>query len=280
MIRLAAAGWAAVLLPEQGGGFASLSLDGVDVLQPLPEGASPNSGRAGAFVMLPWCNRLEDGRLPWPGGEARFPINDLPGNNAIHGLSREHPWEVAQQDEASTQLVQRIDVAPFRYDAVLDASLDAAGLHLALRVSNRAEGPLPFGLGWHPWFRRPPGTTLQLRATHRTETDARGLPTAVVPASGVTPADTGWVGRDGQFLGWDGEAALQLEETRLLLRARGAWAARAQLFAPADRAVVCVEPVSHVTDVANRPALAPWGAMALLAPGEALEGSLSLLRAD
>jgi aldose 1-epimerase len=32
-------------------------------------------------------------------------------------------------------------------------SIDEAGLTMTLMVENRGEGPMPFGLGWHPYFR-------------------------------------------------------------------------------------------------------------------------------
>ena len=72
MIRLEAGAWQAVLLPEQGACFASLRCDGRDVLAPVPAGAAPVGSQAGAFLMLPWCNRLGDGLLRWNGAAIGF----------------------------------------------------------------------------------------------------------------------------------------------------------------------------------------------------------------
>ena len=278
MIELAAAGWRAALLPERGAAFASLSLDDHDVLVPLPEGVDPNATRAGAFLMLPWCNRIEDGVLRWAGGEHRFPINDLAGGNAIHGLSRGQPWHVAHAAAATARLEQRLDTPdqPYRYDAVLDVSLSAAGLTLRLRVTSAAATAMPFGSGWHPWFHRPEDARLSLRATHRLETDARGLPVRAEPSDGVSGGAEAWLGLDAQFAGWDGAAALDMGPARLLLRGTGAWSRCVQVFAPRETPVLCVEPVSHVTDVSNQQRFAALGSMCLLAPGAAMEGGLTL----
>ncbi len=278
MIQLAAAGWRAALLPERGGAFAALTLDGHDVLAPLPDGADPNATLAGAFLMLPWCNRLGGGRLAWGSGEHRFPINDLTGGNAIHGLSRDHPWRVTRSDSAALRLEQRMDAPgqPYRYDAALDVLLSGDGLRLRMRVINAARDAMPFGLGWHPWFRRDAETRLRFHASNRLVTDPRGLPFRAEPTDGLSGGGETWLGRDAQFAGWDGEAALDIGPARLLLRAEGAWARCLQVFAPDAPPVLCAEPTSHVTDVANRPALAAWGNMVALRPGEALDAALIL----
>jgi aldose 1-epimerase len=62
-LDLAAGGWAARLLPEQGAAFGRLTRDGQDVLAPVPDGADPNTAMAGAFWMAPWTNRLNGGRV-------------------------------------------------------------------------------------------------------------------------------------------------------------------------------------------------------------------------
>ena len=278
MIRLAAGGWRAAVLPGSGAAFASLSLDGHDVLVPLPEGADPNATRAGAFLMLPWCNRLGDGRLTWPGGEHRFPINDLAGGNAIHGLSRAHPWRVVQARDAALRLEQRLDAPgqPYRYDAWFEVSLSAGQLRLRLGVTNAASQAMPFGCGWHPWFHRDAAARLRLRATTLLVVDGRGLPVRALPSEGLSGGSEAWLGQDLQFAGWDGEAALDLGPARLHLRTEGAWTRCAQVFAPEAAPVLCVEPVSHVTDVVNRPQFAASGGMALLRPGETLEAGLTL----
>ncbi|UFN50375.1 aldose epimerase [Roseomonas sp. OT10] len=289
MLVLAAGGWQAVLLPEAGAAFASLTRDGRDVLAPIPPGGDPNSARAGAFWMIPWSNRIEDGRFRWSIGaegeagerEHRYPVNDLSGGNAIHGLAREHPWEMARSAPDSARLVQRFAARdqPYRYEAVLEVSLTPAGLRLALGVTNAAPTILPFGFGWHPWFVRPEGTRLGFHATHRFAKDARNLLTEALPSPGLEGGEADWLGLDGHFAGWDGVARLELGGAPLELRAEGAWAGNLQVYAPRDKAVLCVEPVSHITNVLHRRALAPWGDMAWLAPEESLSASLTLAEA-
>ncbi len=278
-LRLAGGGWAATLLPDRGGALARLALDGRDVLLPLPDGADPNTTWAGAFLMLPWANRLDEGRLPHPRGVHHFPLNRAEERTALHGLSREAPWEVAEAAPDRAVLTRRHAApdGPYRYAARLEVTL-AEAVSLRLDVTNEGEDGTPFGTGWHPFFVRPGGTRVAFRATGSVRRDARNLPTAVEPSVGVAGGEDAIAGKDTHYVGWDGAADLDLGPLRLRLRADGAWSRNLQLFAPSGAGVLCVEPVSHVPDVVNRRAFAPHGDMAALPRGGVLRGSVTLAR--
>ena len=276
MIELAAADWAARLLPEQGGAFAALAWQGQDILVPLPLGADPTASFAGAFVMAPWANRLDAGQLPFAGTTHQLRVNRSEDNTAIHGLARDRPWQVERADATSAVLVQQVDDPPFNCLARLEVGLAAAGLHLALSLRNLAPWPVPMGLGWHPFFVRPAGTRLRFAATALLGRDARCLPVAVQPSHGVDGAEPDYEGLDTHFTGWDGVVELLRPGLALRLCAEGAWAHNLQVFAPAGSGVLCAEPVSHVPDAPNRPAFAALGPLSMLAPDAVLRAELHL----
>lgn len=275
MLNLQAGGWHASLLPAQGAAFASLEHEGRPILQPL-EGRDPNATQAGAFWMLPWTNRLDGGLFPWAGECYSFPITHPSEGNALHGLGRTLPWKVEENGPASAVLSQRLSQQPFDYLARLEVSLGEGGLTLALRLEQQGETPCPMGFGWHPWFARPPGCAVRFSATHKLRRDARKLPVGAEPSSGIDGPEETWLGADDHFAGWGGEAVLKRPDLTLVMRASGDWARNFQFFAPQAHPVLCLEPVSHVPDAINRPALAPLGAMRTLARGEALSGRLTL----
>jgi aldose 1-epimerase len=278
VLVLEGGGWTASLLPEAGAAVACLRFRERDVLAPLPLGADPNTSFCGAFVMAPWANRLDGGLLPVAGIEHRLPVNRREDGTAIHGLARDRPWTVRRISASRAVLSQVFDGCdlglPWRYAARLDLCLDAAGAVVALELCNRAELPFPFGFGWHPFFLRPPGTRLRFRAATLFARDARSLPVAEQPTNGLDGDEAAYEGLDTHFAGWDGVAAIQRPDLRLVLDASGAWAANLQVFAPAGGAVLCVEPVSHVPDAPNRPAFAKHGPMAMLPSGGALSARL------
>jgi len=270
-LRLQAGDWEALILPEQGAAFAALRWRGRDLLVPTPAGAH-HPGAYGAFWMLPWANRLDGGRIA---GHA-MPINRAAENTAIHGLARDLPWQILSAAPDRAVLHQRVTAAPFDYAARLTLVLSADGLLMEMALRHEGQAPVPYGMGWHPWFARSAETSLHLKATQRASHDARGLPQSFTPCAGIAADEAGLIGLDNFLAGWDGVARLALPAGTLIMTAKGDFAAGVQVYAPAAQPVLCVEPVSHMPDAPNRAALAAAAPMHLLAPGEALSGSIRL----
>ena len=270
-LTIAGHGWEARIAAADGGGLAALRFRGRDVLVPVPEGARLG-GPFGAFWMIPWANRLDGGRL----GPHRLPLNREQDGTAIHGLSRDRPWRVAARGDGHAVLEQDVAAAPYRYRARLAMTAGEGGFAFDLAVTNAGEEPLPFGFGWHPWFLRAPGTRLAFRATHRCTHDARCLPVSAAPSTGLDGGEDAFLGLDTHFAGWDGMARIDWPGLTLTMAAQGDLATNLQVYAPRERAVLCVEPSSHLPDAVNRPDLAPLGPMRVLAPGEALSGRIGL----
>jgi len=272
MLPLAGGDWTAGLLPAQGGALARLRWRNRDVLVPLPAGADPNASRAGAFVMAPWANRLDAGRV---GGFGRVPVNRPADATAIHGLLRERPWTLRAQAPDRVELAQA-GAAPglaWRWRASLAVRLGAV-VEIVLAIENAGDAPMVFGSGWHPFFVHPPGTRLRFAARRRCTTDARMLPAGFAPTKGLDGAVP--AGIDTAFDGWDGQAEIRRPDLALRLAAQGAWARGLQIYCPEGQGFLCVEPVSHLPDAVNRPWLGP---MDVLAPGERLAGGLAIAAA-
>ena len=263
--------WQALICPEQGAAFSSLQWRGRDILVPTPEGAR-HPGAYGAFWMLPWANRLDGGRIA---GHA-MPINRVAEATAIHGLTRDLPWEVISAAPDHAVLQQRLSVTPFDYTARLGVALDADGVFMEMTLRHEGAVPAPYGMGWHPWFMRSAATSLHLNATQRANHTARGLPQNFTPCTGIAADEAGLIGLDNFFGGWDGVARLITPAGIITLTATGDFAAGVQVYAPPTQPVICVEPVSHMPDAPNRPALAAAAPMRLLAPGQSLHGTIRL----
>ena len=266
--------WQALICPEQGAAFSSLQWRGHDVLVPTPEGAR-HPGSYGAFWMLPWANRLDGGRFA---GHA-MPINRMAEDTAIHGLARGLHWEVISAASDQVVLQQRLTFAPFDYTARLAVLLDVHGVLMEMFLRHEGAASAPYGMGWHPWFTRSAATSLHLNATQRANHTARGLPESLMPCTGIAADEAGLIGLDNFFAGWDGLARLITPAGIITLTATGDFAAGVQVYAPPMQPVICVEPVSHIPDAPNRPALAAAAPMRLLAPGQSLHGTIRLTAA-
>jgi aldose 1-epimerase len=263
--------WQALICPEQGAAFSSLQWHGHDVLVPKPEGAR-HPGSYGAFWMLPWANRLDGGRI----AGLAMPINRAEEGTAIHGLARDRPWELVNAASDQVVLQQQLTFAPFDYTARLTVLLDVHGVLMEMILRHEGAAPAPYGMGWHPWFTRSAATSLHLNATQRANHTARGLPASLTPCTGIAADEAGLIGLDNFFAGWDGVARLITPAGIITLTATGDFAAGVQVYAPPAQPVICVEPVSHMPDAPNRPALAAAAPMRLLAMGQSLRGTIRL----
>jgi len=270
---VAGGGFRAVLLPQSGAGIASLTFQGRDLLRPAREAdiRTHHPSGSGSFLMAPWTNRLDGGRLRTRGRTWRLPVNRPEDRTAIHGFLRDMPWRVVRRRAGGITLAVAAHRPPWRIAATFDIGFAAGAATMTLSVVNRGRHAVPVGIGLHPWFPRRPDSTLRFAATAAFGADARTLPTTAAPATGMHGRLAARLGHDGHWAGWDGRARLD----GLAITAGGAFR-NLHVYVPAQDPVVCVEPVSHVPNVANRPDLAAYGPMRPLAPGRAIRGWMRL----
>jgi len=160
--------------PNAGARFASLTVDGHELL--VPEAASPIDW--GCYPMAPFAGRIRDGRFTFRGQSYQLETAMPP--HAIHGTVLDRAWTVleAGDDHAAFE----IDLGagwPFRGGVRQSIELGPTGLRAALVLD--ADEPMPAWLGWHPWFRRRVGAggslELEFAAGHMYERGDDGLPT-------------------------------------------------------------------------------------------------------
>jgi len=166
---------------EIGGGLREYRVDGFHVLDGYPPEAMAGAGRGTA--LLPWPNRLRDGRYRFRGADYQLPLTEPAGGNAIHGLTRWSSWrrfEHAPDHVVLTHLLHPQPGYPFTLALSADYRLSAAGLRVALSARNLGDCPAPFGAGQHPYLRVEDATidSAQVRAPAalRFRSDRRQIP--------------------------------------------------------------------------------------------------------
>jgi aldose 1-epimerase len=136
-----------------GGGLRALTAGGWDVLDGYAPGEVPAGRRGG--VLLPWPNRIRDGRWAWRGRELQLDIASTSKPTAIHGLVSAQPWQVldAATDRVTVgTVVEKRSGYPFRLAAAIDYTLSPDRLESTVRVRNAGDEPAPFGVGLHPYL--------------------------------------------------------------------------------------------------------------------------------
>jgi aldose 1-epimerase len=129
------------------------------------QGAKPT--RSGIPILFPFPNRIRDGRFTWAGRTYELPLNDPGGKNAIHGFACRRPWRVVSRgaDAASAWVTgefvgsrdapEALSLWPADYLLRVTFRLEARALRITAQVENPDQVGLPFGLGYHPYFRMP-----------------------------------------------------------------------------------------------------------------------------
>jgi aldose 1-epimerase len=177
---------------EVGGGLREYLHGDRDVLHPYALDAVCD-GAHGA-PLIPWPNRLADGRYSFDGREYQLELTEPEKHNAIHGLLRWRNWSVLDRAADRVVVATRLhptDRWPFALDVSVSYALGDAGLTVETVARNIGDGPCPYACGQHPYLSPGVGAkvdqcTLELRAATRIDTDPeRQLPTGTEPVEGT-----------------------------------------------------------------------------------------------
>jgi aldose 1-epimerase len=283
MLTLSEGGSSIVVAPEYGGGLLGW-LDGPAAVlrRALPKAVMGDSNAMACFPLVPYANRIGFGHLTWEGRSYALAHNFGDHPHTIHGIGWQRAWAVTQVSRSAVSLAlsHAGDAAwPFAFDATVGYALAGPTLTVALAVTNRHALAAPAGLGIHPYFPKRSGAAVRFDANGAWENGPDALPArhGPVPAawSHSRPLPVAGSRLDNCFTGWNRTVEIDAGPGSLLIEASAAFG-DLQVFTPSWAEFFCVEPVTHTPDAINRPGLSPDQAMASLAPGETLAGSIRL----
>lgn len=275
------------ILPESGGLVLQIGLawNGTvyDVLETEPDvGRLSRAESYHAAKLVPWPNRIRDGRYAFRGKRYQLPINEPARNNALHGLLYNRQMKVvkneAKVDSAMLVLGYGFDGSdrgyPFQLEVRITYRLDAKGFSCTTRARNIGTRPLPFADGWHPYFTfggQIDGLRLEMPARQFFNVDKQMIPVGredFVFDGNLSEAkfDTGFI--------IHGEG-----KTRLIDQARNIaivlWQDKSypylQAYTPESRKSIAIEPMSAATDAFNS-----GEGLAVLQPGEEFRGEYAV----
>ena len=174
---------------EVGGGLRTYTVAGVDVLDGY--GVDEMAGGGRGQLLLPWPNRIEDGRYSFGGENLQLALTEPSRHNASHGLVRWANWTATalDPDRVVMELVLHPQPGyPFTLGLSVEYRLGAGGLSVETTATNLGARPCPYGAGAHPYVTV--GTELVddalllVPADTYLEADDRGIPTGSVPVDG------------------------------------------------------------------------------------------------
>ncbi|BBH18353.1 aldose 1-epimerase [Nocardioides baekrokdamisoli] len=189
--RIASHGYEAVIT-ESGAALRTLTFEGRDLVDGFDEDAMSSGGRG--QLLMPWPNRIRDGRYSFDGAAHQLALTEPARRNASHGLARWAAWTLAEHDEARVTLTYRVMAQtgyPWTLELAVSYSVGRFGLSVVQSAQNFSDTAAPYAQGAHPYITVGSGPidnwTLQLPAATRLLTDdERLLPVGREHVEGTT----------------------------------------------------------------------------------------------
>ena len=264
--------------------------------------------RTGFPILFPFPNRIRDGRFVWKGKAYQLPVNDPANKNAIHGFAVNRAWRIIDQSagaegasitgefHGSKDAADTLALWPADYRLRVTYRLFDHVLRVEAEVDNPDTKPLPFGLGYHPYFAVAPFGGVQAAITAGAQKYwelAQNLPTGRL--LDVDPARDLRAGREYASLqlddvltdlnafAYDAQDGLGMigvirhpSQERLLTLWVTADFRNLVAFTPPHREAICLEPYTCTTDAINLQAGGIEAGWRVLAPGERWHGIVEM----
>jgi aldose 1-epimerase len=249
------------LNPSIGGSISALEwIDGdrrVPVLRKC-NSCSENVLEAASFPLVPYVNRIRGGRFAFRGREVVLAPNMAGDPSPLHGQGWLASWKVdtASASEAELSFHHQAGEWPWEYYSHQHFELEEDRLSVRLTCRNLSDGPMPCGLGQHPYFNCGPETRLDTSVSHVWTIDEQVLPVEKVPAAGRFDLHDRLVcgqDLDHGFGGWGGTARMTDPDWPFDVELTSPDAHFFQLYSPASGGIFVAEPVSHANAALNAP---------------------------
>jgi aldose 1-epimerase len=257
------------IVPARGANVLNIYFNDVNILDGYQTPEELEVAKWGKSVLLfPFPNRLDRGQYSWDGKTYQFPINNAATENAIHGFVRDEAFEVVKFELAPAygsihcrfQYSGTREYYPFPF--VLDIVFTITDDHtfsVKTTCTNLHDKPIPFGYGWHPYFRlteKADDHTLSLPDCERVEIHERMIPTGVrTPydlfatsgSVGATELDNCFaVLKTGKY-----KMTMQEGQHQISVEADAAKFPFFQVFTPPHRTSIALEPMTSNVDAFN-----------------------------
>lgn len=172
-----------------GGGLRSYSAGGRALMDGYEEHEMCSSGRG--QVLIPWPNRLRDGRYEFDGRRQQLALSEPELGNAIHGLVRWANWTAVERQDGRVRMEHLLHPQPgypFALWLAIDYELGPDGLCVRTCATNVGAERCPFGAGAHPYLtaggQLVDHCTLRAPGRRRLLVDERQIPTGSQPVDG------------------------------------------------------------------------------------------------
>lgn len=136
-----------------GGALSELKYGDRNLVEPFVE--NDPIPRYRGDVLVPWPNRIQDGRYSFEGRDFQAPINEVKRSCALHGLVFGLNWQVCESSIASISLFAMLEASesyPSDLRAVVNYQIGEEGLLWTFDATNIGDSRAPYGASIHPYL--------------------------------------------------------------------------------------------------------------------------------
>ena len=184
-----ARGTVTAVVAELAAGLRRVRVGDTEIVQDYAPDALPS--QASGIVLVPWPNRVRDGRWELDGAVQQLDVTEPSKGNASHGLLRNTGYRVTDRSDSAITLSARVFPQhgyPFHLDTSVRYELVDDGVLVTHGIRNAGGGRAPVGVGCHPFLRVGDAPmrelTVTVAAAAMLETDERSLPVRQVGVDG------------------------------------------------------------------------------------------------
>jgi aldose 1-epimerase len=178
------------VITEMAAAMRHLSVDGVEITAGYDDDTPPPFSCG--IVLVPWANRVRDGRWTYNGRTLQLDITEPSLGNALHGLLRHTPYELIERSDDAICLRAQVfpqSGYPFRLDTRVRYTLVSDGIHVSHTVHNVGCACAPVAIGAHPFLAigdvSADTLTLTVSADHHIDVDDRLNPIGMTSVQGT-----------------------------------------------------------------------------------------------
>lgn len=182
-------GTVTAVVAELAASLRRLRVGETDLVQDYGRDALPS--QASGIVLVPWPNRVRDGRWTLDGAVQQLDLTEPAKGNASHGLLRNTGYRVTDRADSAVTLSAAVFPQhgyPFHLETSVRYELVEDGLVVRHGIRNAGEGAAPVGIGCHPFLRVGDTPVSELTVTVAAErmlvSDVRSLPVGDAPTAG------------------------------------------------------------------------------------------------
>lgn len=216
----------------------------------------------GCFPLVPYANRVKNGFFTLANKQYQIADNHCQQPHALHGDGWTNKWHVIERGNTWIKLGHRSHLYPFDYSAEQTIKILDKSLSIDIKITHLGKNPMPYGLGFHPWFIKHDNTELFAPASHIWHEDQQHFPTTLsqvpahldfstrhkkLPSGFINNLFLGWTANDKQQY----QADIVYPNTQQMINIQSSQLLNRYMLYQSHSEFFCFEPVSHDVDAHN-----------------------------